>query len=137
VVELQELETFQQGSERLRRENQSHMARICHLENEVRNTTVNRLIPVGFIYIIHYIILNNSSGILTKICLYTEYIKININLVLAYFFFWQLRQKVVELQELETFQQGSERLRRENQLHMATIRHLENQVRNTCGLYSI
>jgi hypothetical protein len=32
------VETAQQESERLRRENQSHMARIRHFESEVRNT---------------------------------------------------------------------------------------------------
>jgi hypothetical protein len=32
---------------------------------------------------------------------------------------------------METAQQESERLRRENQSHMATIRHFESEVRNT------
>jgi hypothetical protein len=65
----------------------------------------------------------------------------NIN-ILAYFFSLQLKtyeddfrreneEKAGIQKRMETAQQESERLRRENQSHMATIRHFESEVRNT------
>ena len=43
----------------------------------------------------------------------------------------KMRRKQVFQKRMETAQQENERLRHENQSHMATISHFESEVRNT------